>query len=93
MDLRGLVRVEVVAVTFTPLVVAFGKGCAANGCDTLGVPEGDDKIYPLLTAVFAGGTVEPAINTRKGLIQQCNKVIGQRCPCFGVQIKLPVQGF
>ena len=92
-DLRSLVRIEVVAVTLAPLAVALDKGCTTDGGDAFGVPEGCNKVHPFLTAVFASGTVEPAIHSRKGLIQQCDEIIGQRYSRFGVQVKLPVQGF
>lgn len=65
-DLRSLVRIEVVAVTLAPLAVALDKGCTTDGGDAFGVPEGCNKVHPFLTAGFASGTVEPAIHSRKG---------------------------
>lgn len=92
MDLCGLIRIEVVSVSLAPLAVALGKDCAADRRDTFRVPEGYDEIYPLLTAVLAGGTVKPAVDSGERLIQQCDEDVGQRDSGLGIQVKLPVQG-
>ena len=91
-DLSGLCFAEVIAVPAAPFEVALVEGIQTEPGNTVQMPEGIDKIHPLLAAVAAHRAVKQRTNSRKALLQQLDEVVGAGRAVLASQLILAVQG-
>ena len=92
MDLSGLCFAEVIAVPAAPFEVALVEGIQTEPGNTVQMPEGIDKIHPLLAAVAAHRAVKQRTKSRKALLQQRDEVVGAGRAVLAGQLILAVQG-
>ena len=82
---------EMVALPLAPLQITISKGFLVHIGNTVRVPEGIEKIHPLLMTVVLAGTLEKLIDTGKNLICQRDQVILQRDDGLHVKIVLAAE--
>ena len=92
-DLLSGALLEVVAGLVAPLAIVSRKDSLAVFLYEVGVPEDVSKVHPLLGSVLANPAVKAFADARRGLLQQCDQVVGGCCFLFDGLMDQAVEDF